>query len=87
MDDCLVEEIRYRPVGVIAPVNLLIRSEFPMARSRASLDVAVLRKLRGLLQLDINDLTIALPAAQVERFRHIGRGLRRVAECLACKTP
>lgn len=63
----------------IAPVNLLIRSEVPIGAglsSSAALEVAVLRGLRGLFQIDIDDLAIALLAQQAEiRFAGVRCGI------------
>ncbi|MGZ8245904.1 galactokinase [Methylomagnum sp.] len=63
----------------IAPVNLLIRSEVPMGvglSSSAALEVAVLRGLRGLFGLALDDVDIARLAQQAEiRFAGVHCGV------------
>lgn len=63
----------------VAPVSALIRSDVPMGAglsSSAALEVAMLRALRRLFRLDLNDVRIALLAQQAEiRFAGVNCGI------------
>ncbi|MGZ9269384.1 MAG: galactokinase, partial [Candidatus Binatia bacterium] len=65
--------------AVMAPVNLLIHSDVPMGAglsSSAALEVAVLRGLRELFGLALDDVDIALLAQQAEvRFAGVRCGI------------
>lgn len=73
------EVLREEMHDVMAPVNLLVRSDVPMGAglsSSAALEVAVLRGLRKLFQLAVDDVDIALLAQQAEvRFAGVRCGI------------
>lgn len=75
---CL-EVLREEMPDVMAPVNLLVRSNVPMGAglsSSAALEVAVLRGLRKLFRLTVDDVDIALLAQQAEvRFAGVRCGI------------
>ncbi|WP_333874418.1 galactokinase [Methylobacter sp.] len=73
------EVLREEMINVMAPVNVLIRSDVPMGAglaSSAALEVAVLRGLRALFHLPVDDIDIALLAQQAEiRFAGVRCGI------------
>lgn len=73
------EVLREEIVDGITPVNVLVRSDVPMGAglsSSAALEVAVLRGLRALFNLAVNDVGIALLAQQAEiRFAGVRCGI------------
>ncbi|MDD5462461.1 MAG: galactokinase [Methylococcales bacterium] len=73
------EVLREEMPDIMAPVNLLVRSNVPMGAglsSSAALEVAVLRGLRKLFQLAVDDVDIALLAQQAEvRFAGVRCGI------------
>lgn len=72
---CLLREAGYQ----IAPVAVRVSSEVPMGAglsSSAALEVAVLRAMRKLFSLFIDDVAIAQMAQQAEiRFAHVNCGI------------
>ncbi len=74
-----VEVLREEMIDTVTPVNLLIRSDVPMGAglsSSAALEVAVLRGLRALFHIAVDDVDIALLAQQAEvRFAGVRCGI------------